>query len=310
MAYLVSYNMKDFYEILGVSETANDSELKSAFRKAAIQHHPDKNPGNKEAESKFKEINEAYQILSDPQKRAIHDHERKYGPAQQGPQQWRHGGFNPQGFDFGFNNGGQTDPHFEDVIRQFFEQAGGSPFGRQQQPRQNRHINAAIEITLEDAFTGKNFPLAFEHAGNKLNVAVAIPAGITHGTRMRYQGFGEKNIPNVPPGDLYVTIHISEHSVFTRDRSDLRAELKVNAIDAMIGASVNFNCIDGTVINIDIPAGTQNNTVFRVPNKGMTNYQAPTQRGSMLLTVAITIPTNLTEYDIKRLTKIAKNIQS
>lgn len=301
--------MKDFYKTLGVAETATDSELKTKFRQAAMQYHPDRNPGDAVAEAKFKEINEAYQNLSDPQKRAAHDYERKHGQAQSS---WA-GGFNYQeswnNQGFGFNGGGPGDPHFEDIIRQFFEQGAAGPFGRQQ-PRHNKHLHASIEITLEDAFNGKNVPLVFDHLGSKVSVLVTIPAGITHGTRMRYQGHGEKTQPNLPPGNLYVTIHISEHPVFKRDSLDLHAVLKINAIDAMIGSAVDFTCIDGSKIAINILAGTQHGTIMRIINKGMPNYQEPNQRGSLLLTVEITIPTNLTDYDIKLLTKIAKRIES
>ena len=295
--------MTDFYSTLGVAETATDAEIKAAFRKLAMEHHPDKNQGNDAAEAKFKEINEAYQTLSDANKRAEYDQIRRYGGQPgggRGPQGFN---FNQHEFHFDFNGGpGNVD----DIIRQFFHQNGFNrgPFG-QQRPQRNRDLNVAIEVSLEDVLTGKDIPLTFDNNGTSVNIVVRIPAGVEHGVRMRFQGHGDSSIHNIPPGDLYVTINITRHSVFRRERSSLHAEMKIDAIDAILGHSFDFICIDGNVINIDIPAGTQHGNVLRVTNKGMPNYQQPDKRGDLFLTVMIVIPKDLADDQIKNLKKIA-----
>lgn len=299
--------MTDFYSTLGVAETATDAEIKAAFRKLAMEHHPDKNQGNDAAEAKFKEINEAYQTLSDTSKRAEYDQMRKYGGMPGG------NGFrgNPRGFrqgpnEFHFEFGG--DPgNVDDIIRQFFHQNGfRGPFG-QPRPQRNRDINVSIEVGLEDILHGKDMPLTIDNNGTSVNIVARIPAGVEHGTKMRFQGHGDSSIPNIPPGDLFVNINIRHHPIFRRDRQSLHAEMKIDAIDAILGHKFDFDCIDGSKINIDIPAGTQHGNVLRISGKGVPVYQHPDRRGDLFLTVAIVIPKDLTEDQIKNLKKVSNS---
>lgn len=274
--------MQDHYSTLGVSETATDDEIKSAFRKLAMKYHPDRNPGDNSAEEQFKKINDAYSVLSDRQKRAEYDNVRRYG-----------GSFNNNGghqhFHFNFDHMGSID----DVINQFFSQNGfGHPFG--QQIRRNRDLQFSVEITLEDAFLGKDLPIAFKANGQDVSVVVRIPAGIEHGTRMRFQGYGDKSIQNLPPGDLYVTINIYNHPRFRREGPHLHCTLNVDALEAAVGTNLEIDCIDGQKISVAIQPGTQTGTAIRVRQRGMVIRQNTSQRGDLIVNVHITTPQNLT----------------
>ncbi len=284
--------MQDYYSTLGVGENATDDEIKSVFRKLAMKYHPDRNPGDATAEEQFKKINEAYSVLSDRQKRNEYDNMRRYGA-----------GFGQNGshqnFHFDFNNMSNID----DVINQFFSQHGfGHPFG--QQFRRNRDLQFGIEITLEDAFNGKDLPIAFNANGQDVNVVVRIPPGIEQGTRMRFQGHGEKSIPNVPPGDLYVNINIYNHPRFRREGPHLHCTLEIDALDAIVGTSVEIDCIDNSRVSVNIQPGTQHGTALRIRQKGMPIRQNPSQRGDLIVNVAVSIPKNLAVDQIDQLKQI------
>jgi len=293
--------MTDHYSTLGVAESATDDEIKKAFRSLAMQHHPDRNPGDKAAEDKFKAINEAYATLSDPNKRAEYDNIRKFGGRSHGFNTGPHGHH-----EFRFDFGG--DPGFgnvDDIIRQFFNQHGfgGNPFGSQQ-PRRNRDLQFSVEIPLEDAFSGKDLPLSFDIAGNPTNIVVRIPSGVISGTRMRFQGYGDKSIPNIPPGDLFVIVNVLNHPVFNRDGPHLLSEMKIDALDAIIGCSCAINCIDGSQIMLTIPPGTQNGATMRVSSKGMPSHHNSPNRGDLMVTILITIPKNLSDSHLNALKQI------
>ena len=288
--------MQDHYSMLGVSESASDDEIKSAFRKLAMKYHPDRNPGDAAAEEQFKKINEAYSILSDRQKRAEYDNIKRYG----GTEQFGHGG--AQHFHFNFDHMGNID----DIIHQFFSQNGfAHPFG--QQARRNRDLQFGVEITLEDAYTGKDLPIAFKANGQDVNVVVRIPPGIEHGTRMRFQGYGDKTIPNMPPGDLYVTINIYNHPRFRREGPHLHCILHLDVLDAVIGTTVELDCIDNSKVSVTIPVGTQHGTALRVKQKGMPIRQNPSQRGDLIINVHLTVPRDLSVEQIDILKNLNQN---
>ena len=186
---------KDYYATLGVPKDASPDDIKKAYRKLAMKLHPDRNPGNKEAEAKFKDINEANDILSDDQKRAAYDN----------PQPQMHG-FNPFGggspFEFHFSTGG-GNPHdiFNNIFRDIHRGQGFQ--------QRNRDINLALQISLEEAFNGKEQDIQYNVGNSPVNnLKIRIPPGIEEGTKLRFGGQGDKSIPNVPPGDLYITIQI------------------------------------------------------------------------------------------------------
>lgn len=281
--------MSSYYEILGVAETASSDEIKKAFRKLAMKYHPDVNPGNNEAEAKFKEINQAYNTLSDDNKRRDYDNRR-----------------NAPNDAFGFNfGGGGMPPNFEDIFNHIFQQHGFNPMHRAQ-PK-NRDLSFAMTITLEEAFHGKTTPISYNTpSGRKVELLAKIPGGVEHGVKVKFQGQGDHQHTSLPPGDLYVQIMINPHAQFERHGSDLHTKIKLDAISAMIGSKHTITCIDGQVIELNIPAGTQPGTFFRVPGRGMSIRNNTNTRGDMFVHTDISIPTNLTEQQ----KELLKQVQS
>lgn len=285
--------MQDHYAELGLNETATEDEIKKTFRKLAMQYHPDKNPGDKSAEEKFKRINDAYSILGDSAKKAEYDQQRRYGGGHPGA----------DSFHFGFGSNGFSN--IDDMIRNFFRQNGfdHDPFGFNN-PRRNRDLHMNIEITLEDAFTGKDMPINFNNNGHDVKIVLRIPRGIDSGTRMKFQGYGDRSIQGIPPGDLYVTVMVGRHSLFERDGPHLHAITEVDAFDAMLGSQKDIKCIDGGMISLTVPAGTQNGTVLRVRERGMPIGHNQSARGDLMVTVRVKIPTDLSPAhadDIRRI---------
>lgn len=274
--------MENYYDTLGVAENASQDQIKSAYRKLAMQFHPDRNQGNAEAENKFKKINEAYGVLGEPQNRSQYDHQRKFG----GPQ----GGnpFQNSGFEFNFNFGGDIN----DIINQFFNQQGFT-----QRPARNRDFTFNLHISLEDAFNGKSTPVQFSVNGADYNLNVNIPAGIENGARIRYQGHGDRTNPNAPPGDLYVQIQILEHTVFRRQGPNLQMEIELDALQAIVGATQTIQCIDGNTVQLTIPPGTQHGTVLRLRERGMPNRHNGQPRGDCFVGIRVRVPTDLSEVD-------------
>jgi len=261
----------DHYSTLGIAKNASPDEIKRAYRKLASQHHPDKG-GDK---SKFQDIQVAYDTLSNPDKRAQYD----------SPQpQFQQGGF-PPGFDdiFGHMFGGGNNP-FGDIFGQ-----------RRQQPQRNKTLNIQTSITLEDAFYGKNIMATLTlPSGREQIVDIKIPAGIQDGTTLRCNGLGDDSIPNIPRGDIHLSVHIQPHQVFQRRGDDLMCTLDINCIDAMIGKTMEVNTIDGRNLEVTIQPGTQPGQILAAHGYGMTNINN-SNKGRLLLNINVTIPTNLTE---------------
>jgi DnaJ-class molecular chaperone len=284
--------MTTHYETLGLSESASQDEIKKAYRKLAMQYHPDKNPGDKAAETKFKEINEAYDTLSNSKKRQEYDARRSFG---ENP-------FGPQGFNFNMGGAGGID----DIISQFFSQQG---FNFHRQAQRNRDVTLNLNISLEDAYFGKNIPVQYNTpSGRKVDLAVNVPAGVESGVRIRYQGQGDHANSNLPPGDLLIQIIINNHKIFDRHGHDLHTKVRVDALKAIIGTKERLACIDNQQIDLTIPAGTQHGTFFRVPNKGMTIRNQPMNKGDLFVHVEVVIPIGLTTDQINSLKTISDSI--
>lgn len=276
--------MEDYYNILGVSPDASADEIKKAYRKLAMEFHPDKNPGNTQAEEKFKKINAAYAELSDPAARAQYDQHRQFGNSAGNAAE-------SFGFNFGFNFGGASS--IDDILNQIFQQ-NGFQYHRQQR---NRDFTFNLAVSLEEAFSGKQTPVQFSANGQNYNINVTIPAGVEAGTRIRYQGHGDRSIPNVPPGDLYINIQIYDHPRFKRSGPHLHTEIVVDALEAMVGCTRDLVCIDGQTVKIQVPAGTQHNTILRLKERGMPVRASGSPRGDCLVNVVINIPSDLSEAD-------------
>jgi DnaJ-class molecular chaperone len=282
--------MEDHYLTLGISENATQDEIKRAYRKLAMELHPDKNPGNAVAEEHFKKVNAAYAELGDPQNRAKYDQQRKFNDASSG--QFNNGGFN---FSFGFGG-----PDIDDIMNQFFSQHG---FRGPRQAR-NRDFNFSLHITLEEAFSGKSVPVQFAVNGENHNINVTIPAGIENGARMRYAGHGDRSVQGAAPGDLYIQIHIHDHPIFKRNGPHLHTMLEIDALEAMLGCEREIACIDGQKISMTIPAGTQHGSTLRLKERGMPVRASGNPRGDCLVDIIVKIPRDLSGEHMNQIRKI------
>lgn len=271
--------MTNHYSTLGVAENASQEDIKKAYRKLAMEFHPDRNPGNAQAEAKFKEINAAYSEIGEPDTRARYDQQRRFG----GQENFQAGGFN---FNFGF---GGAD--IDDMLNQFFSRHG---FG-QARPQRNRDFTFNLHMTLEEAFIGKQTPVQFSANNQNYNINVSIPAGVESGTRIRYQGHGDRSIPNAPPGDLYIQIQIYDHPRFKRNGPHLHTEIVIDSFEAMLGCEKELMCIDGQKVSITIPKGTQYGTTLRLKERGMPMRASGNPRGDCLVAVKVMTPTDLTD---------------
>jgi DnaJ-class molecular chaperone len=258
----------DYYNTLGINKTASQDEIRKAYKKMSMKHHPDRGGD----ENTFKQVNQAYQTLSDPERKQMYD---QYGTDD--PQKM---GGNPFGGNpFGFHGGG-----FEDMFSTMFGQ------GFRNQVRRNRDIQIVADITLEDALNGKNVPLNYRtSSGHTETVTVDIPTGIQAGQTVRYRGLGDDAIRNAPRGDLLVKIRIKRHPVWERNGNDLYGAIPVSVFDLMLGTVLEIKMLDGKKINLTIPPGTKSNAKLSVPGHGMYD-RSKTRRGKAIVIVDAIVP--------------------
>ncbi len=340
---------RDYYEVLGITKTASEAEIKKAYRQMAVQHHPDKNPGDAVAEEKFKECAEAYAVLSDSQKRAQYD---RFG----------HGGMGGAGFDPGFSN-------IEDIFDLF---GFGDMFGGRQRTRsrvqRGSDLRYDLEITLEEAANGKDEKLEIprlemceectgsgaekgttaesciscggsgqtryqqgffsvmrtcpncsgkgtiirnpckECKGNgriekEKILEIKIPAGVETGSRLRVTGEGEGGVHGGPSGDLFVVIHVKEHETFERQGANLYSAVPISFAQAALGADIKVKTLEGEE-DLNIPAGTQTGTVFRIKSKGMPELGGR-GRGDLFVAATLITPKSLSKEQRKLLEQLA-----
>lgn len=275
--------MDDYYQILGVARTSTQDEIKSAYRKLASKHHPDRGGDT----ATFQKIQSAYNILSDPQKRAEYDNPRPQGFGFQGPQGF--GFHGPQGFEFHGPQG------FEDILRGFG--GFGDIFGQRSHQARNLTLNLQTSVTLEDAFFGKDLIANITlPSGRDQIINVKIPQGITDGTVLRLKEIGDDSISGIPRGDVHLTVSILPNNVFQRVGDDLIKEVVISAYDAILGKSVEIETIDQKHLMININPGIQPGTTLKLHGQGMPNIKDPRFRGNLLLKINVFIPTNLTEH--------------
>jgi len=315
---------KDYYSILGISRSATDKEIKAAYRHLARQYHPDVNPGNKSAESRFKEINEAHEVLSDPEKRKKYD---QYGDQWQYADQMAEAARRQQqagasGWNFTQPPGAEQSAGFEqeDLESVFGNLFGGrmGGFGRRSRTRRGQDIEYPLEITLEEAFIGtvRNISLQSKvpctvcrGTGRIQNVTcsvcrgagvvtqikrleVKIPAGVDTGSRVRIAGKGEAGSAGGPAGDLYLVISVRPHSLFERKDEDLYTSVSVPLTTAILGGEVQVPTLKGTKLALRIPPETQNEKVFRLTGQGMPHL-GDQGRGDLLVTLKVALPSGL-----------------
>jgi curved DNA-binding protein len=318
---------KDYYKTLGVKKNASADEIKKAFRKLARKHHPDVNQGDKVAEEKFKDINEAYEVLSDEDKRAKYD---RFGAEWQ---QYSRAGGNPNDFNWGawgagqpgggqyrtvspeefeqmFGRGAGGGGAFSDFFEMLFGGMGGARsrsgfggsytttgddlfggMGRAAPAAQLLDQEHPIQVTLEEAFHGTTRTLQWE-TGKR--VEAKIPRGVRTGSRVRLSGQG--GATDGQAGDLYLKVEVMPHAVYERDGDNLRTTLPVDLFTALLGGKVSVKAIDKSV-NLTIPEGTRNGKVFRLTKLGMPSVRKPDERGDLYVTVSVELPGKLTEEE-------------
>jgi len=305
---------RDYYKTLGVSKSASDKDIKSAYRKLARKYHPDVNPGDKSAEERFKEVAEAYEVLSDPDKRRRYDElgadwERysKAGAGTGAGAGWPPGGFGrtqPGYKRTTFTFGNLSDADFSDFFKQFFGgfDIDGGIFGqriRQPEAAQRRparrDIEHEIEIGLEEAYRGSERSLELiDPDGSRRRIAVTVPAGIRDGSKLRVAGEGTGRTG--ARGDLYLKVSIRPHPRFELRGNDLRTVVDVPAAVAALGGEVAAPTLDGASVSLTIPAETQNGRVLRLRGLGMPSVRGK-DRGDLLVEVSLTIPKGLTDRE-------------
>lgn len=314
---------KNYYDILGVSKSASQSDIKKAYRKLAIKYHPDKNKNDKKAEEKFKEVAEAYEVLKNPETRKKYDqlgaNWKNYQHANQ-----NFDGFNWGGADFGGGRGSRV--HFEGDMGDFFERTGGaSDFfqqffgggfggfssssrrggGRQRSKAfKGGDYEADVTITLQDAYRGASTLLNVD--GEKLRVT--IKPGVRDGQKLRIRGKGQQGVNNGPRGDLYVKIKIEPHPDFTRKGDDLYSDVPVDIFTAMLGGKISVPTLKGNV-NIKIPKETDSGKTFRLRGVGMPKYEDNRKTGDFYARVKITTPKNLTKKQQELVNELKKSIK-
>ncbi len=294
---------KDYYKLLGVSKTATKDEIAKAFKKLARKYHPDFNQGDKKAESKFKDINEAYEVLKDDEKRKLYD---TLGPDWQNAQHFQNQGggysgnpFGGGGFSGSFNGQSFNASGFSDFFETLFgggRQAGGfgaDPFASYgQRSRKGHDIDVTIQLTLEDAYHGgaKNIALQGSN-GQTRNLEVKIPAGVKNGARIRLAGQGEPGAgQNAKPGDLYLHVSLLPHPLFSLDDNDVVYELPVSPWEAVLGTRVRVPTLAGD-IELTIPPGSGSAKKFRLRGKGL---GTGTGKGDQFVRLNISVPSTLT----------------
>jgi curved DNA-binding protein len=319
---------KDYYATLGVQKTATDKELKQAYRKLARKHHPDVNPGDKGAESKFKEINEAYEVLGDPDKRRKYDelgaNWRMYEQAQRqgqpfpggSPFEGGFGGFGGAGGEGGawtINMGGPggyrtmseeemrdmfgTDDPFSDFFKTFFGGAAGAEGrtrGRAPRGQKGRDIESEAELTLEEAYHGAMRRISITLGGHARSIDVRIPAGVKDGSRVRAAGEGEAGSGGAASGDLFLRVRIKAHPVFERKGDDLHVKVPLPVTTAVLGGEAQVPTITGSV-RLKVPETTQPGQVFRLKGHGMPLIGKGDAKGDLYATADIQLPRSLTK---------------
>ena len=320
---------RDYYKILGVSKQATEKELKQAYRKLARKYHPDVNPGDKDAEERFKEINEAHEVLTDPEKRKKYE---QFGADWQRYQQagGQPGGFNWEDYmaqagggrqrargphvrheyvDDSDIFGGRGDSSFSDFFETLFGERGGArSTGTWQtayqdtRPRRFQDHEQKLEITLEEAFNGTARLLQLD--GRRLEVK--IPPGVRTGSKVRVAGEVGKGVTRQQAGDLFLKVQVLPDQIFERKGNDLHCEVPVEIYTAALGGEIDVPTLKGTTLSLRIPPETQGGRTFRLQGQGMPHLRKPSERGDLYAKVRLVLPSPLTEKEKTEFKELAE----
>ncbi|MBS0031277.1 DnaJ C-terminal domain-containing protein [Chitinophaga sp. 22321] len=306
-------DVKDYYKVLGVEKTATAEQIKKAYRKLAVKYHPDKNPGDKVAEDKFKEINEAYEVLSDAEKRKKYDqfgenykHYEQHGGRPEDFDWSQFGGGRGRGRTYSYGGGSAEDMFGGEGFSDFFEQLFGSRFsgsGRRQQqaPGKGQDVQASMQVSLEDAYAGATRQV--EVNGSKLNIK--LKPGLYEGQVIRLKGKGNPGRRGGENGDMLITIQLAPHPQYELKGLDIYMELALPLYTAVLGGKVNI-VTPGATLNMNIPAGTDSGKAFRLKGKGMPAYNNSGTAGDLYIKAMIHIPKDLSEKEKELFQQLAQ----
>ncbi len=282
---------KDFYKVLGVSKTATQDEIKKAYRKLAKDLHPDKNEGDKKIEERFKEVSAAYDTLGDTKRRAEYDEMERLGAMGGGFRPGAGGQSQNMGDMFG---GGQQFGDINDLLGGLF---GG---GRKRGPRRGADFETTVTISFEESLRGVTIPLRLESGTQQAR----IPAGVKNDQRIRIKGKGGAGDQGGPFGDLYISVHVKAHPLFSRDGNNLTIVMPIRFDEAVNGADIEVPVFDGQPVKIRIPAGTKTGAKFRARGKGV--QKSDGQHGDLIVTVDIAVPAEISQAAQKALAEFTE----
>lgn len=295
----------DYYKILGISKTATEKEIKSAYRKLARKHHPDVNPDNKEAERKFKEINEAHEVLSNVENRKKYDkygkdwkHGEEYEKAQQQYQQQRQHQSQYQSSQHDFAGAG-----YSDFFESMFGGGGSSGYSRQSTRYKGQDFHAELQLNLTDVLTDQKQVLTV----NGKKIRLTIPAGVENGQEIKIKGKGGPGMSGGPHGDLYIKFLIQNNTSFKREGDNLYTEATLDLYTAILGGHILIDTLSGKV-KLKVAPETENGTKVRLKGKGLPVYKKEGQYGDLIVTYRLETPTNLSEEE-KSLFKKLQSLQ-
>lgn len=291
---------RDYYEILGLKKGASPDEIKKAFRKLAVKYHPDKNPGDKKAEDRFKEINEAYAVLSDPQKKSQYDQFGSAGFHQRYSQEDIFRNFNAGDIFREFNLGGS-----DDILSRIFGMGGGfRQAGGRAMSRKGQNFEMEVAISFMEAFSGGEKRIAFNREGRSEELSVKLPAGIASGARLRLSGKGGSGIGGAPDGDLFLNITVRDDSRYSREGFDILLPQQIPFSHACLGGSLDVETLDGKK-RIKVPAGIQPDTKIRLKGLGFPQPGKGT-RGDFYVVVKVKVPQTLSAQQRELVEKLGK----
>ena len=281
---------KDFYKTLGVAKDVSDAELKKVYRKLAREYHPDSNPGDAKAEARFKEISEAFSVLSDKEQRKEYDAVRAMGGGARFT--GGAGGQGGAGFPGGFG-GGAGSAGFEDVFANLFGGGGRGGFGGGFGgfgPQRGADLTMTTTVDFIDSIHGSTLKLRLSDDGAP--TSVKVPAGIQDGQKIKLRGKGQQSPNGGEPGDLLITVKVKPHPVFVRDGNNLRVSVPVTFAEAVLGATISVPTLGGEPVKLKVAPGTPNGRVLRVKGKGV---QSAKGAGDLLAAVEVAVPSHVSE---------------
>jgi curved DNA-binding protein len=298
---------KDYYKILGLEKNASANDIKKAYRKLAMKYHPDHAAGDKASEDKFKQISEAYAVLSDPQKRKEYDEYGASGFQQRFSQEdiFRNFDFGDIFREFGFNAGGTSTG--DGGVRFSF---GGGPFGssfggrRQQAAVKGSDLMYEMPLTLYEVANGTTKSISLQHQGRADTITVKIPRGMISGKKLRLSGKGEPSAYGGPAGDLFIVANVVPDPVFSVDNQDLIVNREIKLSDALLGTQISVPTLEGKEMSLKVPPGVRHKTKMRLAGQGLPRMKSA-ERGDLYVVILIEMPRNLTSEQETLVRKLA-----